>query len=893
MRKKEFKFSVVTAVYNIEQFLEEAIESVISQDIGFEENIQLILVNDGATDKSGEICDSYKKKYPDNVIVVHKENGGVSSARNRGLEHVLGEYVNFLDGDDKLEKNAFSLVYKQFSEWKNEIDIVTIPIRFFDGEKGEHTLNNKFAKGTRIIDLEKEYDKPLLFINASFVKRELIQQYRFDESLSYAEDAKVVMQILLREKKYGVIKETSYLYRKRTTGEQSAIQSSNKNPKWYVSYMENFSIWALEYSRQLYGKIPLFVQFTVMYDLQWRFCTPVMPAEVLSESEVEIYFALIRRALLSIEDKVIMKQRNLHKEYKLHALKIKYGKEPQSEYTGTDIEYFYNDTCVSLESFHTTKIEFIKIKGNLIELEGLMFFPLNSHRDKIDIFIKVNEKIIKCETIERKLKIVSLGKNILYGIGFKVKFIPEDIKENKISFWCEINGRLVKKKKFSFGKFSPISSIWNSYFTSEKYLLMFLDECLCVYRYSLKTHVYRELSFLKGLLCKKDKAAYKAVILRVLYRLHMLFPHKETWLICDRVDKADDNGEAFFEYVCQQKNKKIKPVFAVSKTSTEYSRIKKNGKVIKPVGWLYKWYHLCGAKIISSQGEDLVFQPFGIYSVYYADLIQKSKFIFLQHGVTCNDLTGWLQKYNKNICMFVTSTIPETNSILEYDYGYTEENVKLLGFPRYDKLYRKEKKYITILPSWRAYLVGVKNSQTGKHNVLKGFEDSGYYKMYSSILSNKRMIDLAKSKGYVIRFMSHPNMSECTKLLKIDKNIQVMAMGEYTYRQIFAETDLLITDYSSVAFDFAYLRKPVVYYQSDYNEFYSGKHTLNSGYFNYENDGFGEIVYQEENLADLIIEYMLNDCKLKEMYKKRIDNTFSYSDKDNCKRVYQAICNIT
>ena len=421
---------------------------------------------------------------------------------------------------------------------------------------------------------------------------------------------------------------------------------------------------------------------------------------------------------------------------------------------------------------------------------------------------------------------------------------------------------------------------------------MFSYEYLCVYHYSLTKHVYRELSFLKGLLGKKEKAAYKAVILRLLYRMYILFPHKEIWLICDRVDKADDNGEAFFEYVCQQKNKKIKSVFAVSKISTEYSRIKKIGKVVKPAGWLYKWYHLCGAKIISSQGEDSVFHPFGIYSLYYADLIQKSKFIFLQHGVICNDLTDWLRKYNKNIHMFVTTTMPETNSILEYDYGYTSEIVKPLGLPRYDKLYHEEKKYITFLPSWRAYLVGIKDNQTGKHNVLKGFEKSGYYKMYSSVLSNRNLIDFAKSKGYIIRFMSHPNMSECTKLLEMDENIQIMTMGDYTYRQIFAETSLLITDYSSVAFDFAYLRKPVLYYQFDYNEFYSGKHTLNSGYFEYEEDGFGEVIYQEEKLADIIIEYIQNECALKEKYKKRINDTFIYEDKNNCKRIYEAICEL-
>lgn len=84
---KTYKVSVVTAVYNVEDYLEDMVESIIAQTIGFE-NIQLILVDDGSKDESWSICERYMEKYPDNVVAIHKENGGVSSARNEGLEHV-------------------------------------------------------------------------------------------------------------------------------------------------------------------------------------------------------------------------------------------------------------------------------------------------------------------------------------------------------------------------------------------------------------------------------------------------------------------------------------------------------------------------------------------------------------------------------------------------------------------------------------------------------------------------------------------------------------------------------------------------------------------------------------------------------------------------------------
>ena len=111
-----FKFSIVMAVYNVENYLEEAIESIIHQDIGFRDSVEMILVDDGSTDESGRICDSYQRKYPDNIKVIHKKNGGVSSARNQGISLAEGRYVNFMDSDDKITPGTLSAVYDFFSK---------------------------------------------------------------------------------------------------------------------------------------------------------------------------------------------------------------------------------------------------------------------------------------------------------------------------------------------------------------------------------------------------------------------------------------------------------------------------------------------------------------------------------------------------------------------------------------------------------------------------------------------------------------------------------------------------------------------------------------------------------------------------------------------------------
>ena len=90
MMDYKYKISVVIPVYKVEAYLRETVESVIAQTIGFEENIQLILVNDGSPDNSEEICLEYKNRYPRNVIYLKKENGGVSSARNESIPYIEG-----------------------------------------------------------------------------------------------------------------------------------------------------------------------------------------------------------------------------------------------------------------------------------------------------------------------------------------------------------------------------------------------------------------------------------------------------------------------------------------------------------------------------------------------------------------------------------------------------------------------------------------------------------------------------------------------------------------------------------------------------------------------------------------------------------------------------------
>ena len=179
------------------------------------------------------------------------------------------------------------------------------------------------------------------------------------------------------------------------------------------------------------------------------------------------------------------------------------------------------------------------------------------------------------------------------------------------------------------------------------------------------------------------------------------------------------------------------------------------------------------------------------------------------------------------------------------------------------------------MPSWRRYLTGKSHSY---------IEETEYFKRFNSLINNEKLIQKARENNYEIIFRPHPNVYKFIELF--DENDYVKIDYEKTkFQTLFNNGSLLITDYSSVAFDFAYLYKPVIYYQylDDYH------FDVEKSFFNYETMGMGDICKSEEEIVDSIIDYIENQCRIKEKYIKRIDDFFLFNDKNNCKRVHEAI----
>lgn len=877
-----YKFSVVIPIYNVEDYIEETILSVINQTIGFKDNIQMILVNDGSPDKSEEICLEYREKYPENIVYVKQENCGVSSARNNGINYVEGKYINFLDSDDKWDLDSFEKVYSFFEKNKDSIDVVACRIKFFENKTGfSHALDYKFNKD-KVISIFDDYNHIQLSSASVFFKQEVIKKHRYDTKLKYTEDGKLLAYIILEKEKYGLMRSAVYNYRKRFVG-NSAIDSGSNDESWYIDTVEKCYKDLFIYSIKKYGKVISYIQYQIMYDLQWRLKIKIK--EDLPKAYKIKYVEDLKWLLENIEDYIICNQKKMVMELKIYALNLKYDRQIVNDLFYDTNKLYFNNICLhSLKSEKLFNINIMDIEGNKLLLEGKIKTILPRKDYHIYLLDNFNNRYeLEYYDINFDNKYAFNGEEILKTIGFKVSIPLSGIASIKAII--EYKKKYNKKINLQFGKFGKIVKKYNkSYYHNKSYIIKHNKNTLSIKKYKKRLHIKYELIYLAQLLKHKK---YKVIGYRILYYLMSNLTNKNIWIITDRTHAANDNGMYLFKYINSFKyNKQHKIYFAIDKKCNDYKLIKKYGKVLDINSLKYKLYFLMSSKIISSHADEWVINAFDKKRELLKDLY-KFDFVFLQHGITKDDLSSWLHKQNKNIKLFITSVNNEYEAIIKGGYGYKSQNVKLTGFPRFDYLKDDKEKQIVIMPTWRKSIAKEPIKGTSLRKYDSNFKNTNYYKFYNDLINDKRLIDILYKTGYNAKFCIHPSFEMQAVDFKENKYVQISNQIP-DYQKEFTENSLLITDYSSVAFDFSYLKKPIIYTQFDVNEFFNG-HSYDKGYFDYERDGFGYVCYDYETSIQKIIEAIKNECKIDDKYLDRINKFYCYNDKNNCERVYKAI----
>ncbi len=235
------KISVIVPVYNVEDYLHQCMDSIISQSF---KNLEIICVNDGSTDRSYSILEEYKAK-DHRIILVNQRNQGVSSARNRGIELSTGEYISFVDPDDYLEKDAFKIASSNLEN--GDIDILSWGYKPFPNPSAWHVNASSPANGVYKNDSVNAYfnGKGSVVVWNKLYKAEIIRKnLLFNEKLQMAEDVAFNMMAFVHANKIKFISDKLYHYRigrKESLTSISKVEETAKNHQ--VLFEDIFSNW--------------------------------------------------------------------------------------------------------------------------------------------------------------------------------------------------------------------------------------------------------------------------------------------------------------------------------------------------------------------------------------------------------------------------------------------------------------------------------------------------------------------------------------------------------------------------------------------------------------------------------------------------------------------------
>lgn len=368
------------------------------------------------------------------------------------------------------------------------------------------------------------------------------------------------------------------------------------------------------------------------------------------------------------------------------------------------------------------------------------------------------------------------------------------------------------------------------------------------------------------------------VIILVYYKLY--FKCKKTkmtniWLISERGIDARDNGYWFYKYM-KENHPEIPVKYVITKSSSDYSKIAEEDVVLYRTKQHY-YYFLYAQNLISA--EIMGFSPNEqlYYRLVKYNIIKlNGKNIFLQHGITHNYNT-YMDPKNTKLDLFICGAVPEQKFMIE-KYGYTEKQAVLTGFARFDGLVNNQKKIILIMPTWRKWL-----------KYLDTLEGTQYRNEFMRLINDKDIINALKKKNYKIVFYPHIMLQKFIGEFKSASNLVTIAGFEnYDVQDLLKKSSLLVTDYSSVAFDFAYMNKKVIYYQFDNEKYRKEQYAAADGFYSYEKDGFGPVCFDFKSVKKNILDYIDNN-KCFDNYNSRISNFFEKNDHENCKRIYKEI----
>lgn len=773
-----------------------------------------------------------------------------------------------------------------------------------DGKQKKYLGAKREFRGSEplYISLEESPDAFSLYPWGYFYPTAGLRRASFSEELPEDALMQVLVELLCGAKAYWLLPETILTH--EPTPNCWFEYPAQFSKTWYLNSMEHFLARALD------EHSPLCAQYMILYLIQLRYSCNLNERDksILQGEEKRRFFELTRTALRHVSDEVIAR-------WNIAGMKI-------SEQSLT-MFYFrmkYNDPCLFPELVYREEdhnllgnmngapvgdinqkhllVQVIYYDGANLTIDARFTGSYLFDPDKIYFVAKVNGANYRARTNRVYSLIKAFNETIGRDFTFQSVLPSESFSQdvNSMGFYLVYEGREYPIPSLFSRPQSKLNRAFSAtYYAFDKKMLqydvakdvyvvtkatrfrVFVNECKLMWQFikKKKKHKY-------GLLCAGMRAAY--------WLTKPFYEHKRIWLTQDKLFKAGDNGEYFFRYVMQNKrgDNGVKLYYVVNEDSPDYPRLKKQypHNVLRFNSLRHRLTALHADMILATHVDTLHCNGFTKQAqLYFKDLF-NGRVACLAHGLTIQKIAQYQNRTFDNTVLYFFASKYEVENVKHeiYDY-YDPSMLKLTGHGRYDGLINRDKRQLLITPTWRrSFTTGAaKKGSTYGHS--ETFKSSDYFKIYNGLINDERLIAAAKKYGYRIMYLLHPAMS--SQLEDFDKNDYVdivAATSAVSYEQVLTESSLMVTDYSGVQFDFAYMKKPVVYYHPSILP-----PQYESSGLDYETMGFGPICTGHEQIVETLCRYMEKDCVLEKEYCRRVDDFYAFSDHNNAARIYEEV----
>lgn len=664
--------------------------------------------------------------------------------------------------------------------------------------------------------------------------------------------------------------------------------------EWYFKPFEEFLLPLLEEEKQRSGQVRPLLQYLALYMNHMRLFANMNNRNkgVILREEVLSYMKLLTRVLQYVEVKYIVSGNcqpasasNKNKLFDLRIRRNNYAYYPELLCETDTVRFVADGWELSYLEKVPVRINLIDYKNGCLEIDGGIEDCFSS--SSAAIYAKFDGKRYPLVYNQRYSLTKCFGVTYSRLKIFHVSVpVADSSRERLLTFLFTADG-MEYQMDYAFPSHTSRFSkdFVYGYWQFGKYLSFYNKEGIHVRPSSKMLVLRKEVLLWKQMWQKKNGVFRPQLPLKILnFLLRPYFSRQKIWLFFDKIYKGGDSSEYIFRYAQKQEDG-IKKYYLLDKKSADYKRMRREGYRPLIRGSLkHRLIFLNADMIIASNSTVFAFNDY----TFERSLPIRGDVHFdvacVQHGMSVQKIALAQQRLRDNTKLYFCASKYEIENLSKPVYDYAGYDIlKLTGVPRYDGLEDRSEKIILLSPTWRMNSAMPVTANEGvSRDYNPNFKDTDYYKVYNSLINNPRLLDAAREYGYRIQYVLHPIVSPQAKDFTKNRFVEIIpSIGDVSYEKLFCEASLMVTDFSGVQFDFAYMRKPVVYlHHNDIPQHYE------EGTFHYTTMGFGEICHTNDELIDVLCDYMKKNCQMPEVYRKRADDFFHYSDHKNCERIY-------